>query len=118
MARKARKKACHQSEMALLKATPILCFYGQSIVESRELALLTATKLSQYYKEDQLLFFADGAVHLVAKNEGSQDTLKEKEGGNSTWPLQLRTKPQKRADGNLFLSQCLKAGRSTTLRLK
>ena len=63
--------------MALLKATPILRFHGQLTVESREHAILAATKLSQYHEEDQLVYFADGAVDLAQKNACSQDTPKE-----------------------------------------
>lgn len=78
IARKARRKAGHQSEMALLKATPILRFHGQLIVESRESALLTAKKLSERQNEDDLVYFTDGAVHLTEKNEGSPGPPQEK----------------------------------------
>lgn len=83
IARKAGKKAYHQSELALLEATPILRFYGQLVVEPRESALLTATELSQQHKEDRLVYFADGAVanvadHLAERNKGSQDIPKER----------------------------------------
>lgn len=78
VARKARKKAYRQSEMALLKATPILRFHGRLIMEPREHAILAAITLSQYHEEDQLIYFADGAVDLAQKNVCSQDTPKEK----------------------------------------
>jgi hypothetical protein len=78
IARKARKKAYRQPEMALLKATPILRFHGQLIVEPKEQAILAATKLSRCHEEDQLVYFADGAVALAQKNVCSQDTREEK----------------------------------------
>lgn len=73
MIKKLRKDVGLHTEMTLLTAATTRQFHGQLIVQDREAAILKAIELS-HYKEEQLTFFTDGAVHIPS-NEKKQHSL-------------------------------------------
>lgn len=75
IARKTVKKANFQAEIALLKVTSDLRFWGQLIIQPSETALVEAMNDdSQCRKEPTLVYFTDGAVHKM-QGPGNQIKL-------------------------------------------
>lgn len=66
MVERSRREASWQSEMALLTAAPVLCFNGQLVIQSREVATSKAIETSPYNGE-QLAYFTASAVHISPK---------------------------------------------------
>lgn len=94
------KKACKAAslpvEEALLAAAPTLRFCGHLVVQSREAAFSTAIELC-LQRQDQLVFFTDGAAHKVPTGKRNVVPLKQiklgaavayrASNGSDDWPI-------------------------------